>query len=327
METLQLVPVNHYGTETIEPIVSTAKPFIEANTIPMSLDELKTKHIIPVYARDNERLISTSEFIETCFDVVKDLYGGENILFPNIRVSHPIKGRIPEAKDKSANQLLDHEKTLYYERAAFIIEIPSIETDIDGNTMSLTIGGVKGYNLDKIHGKKGVDEYFSFFIGFKVSVCTNLCVWSDGYSSTIGVKNLAQLKSAMYNLFSSYNSSQHLYNMSRLTVFELSEHQFAQMVGRCRMYPNLPTSLKNTINPLLFGDSQINAVVRDYYKDESFCKKENGNISLWKLYNLFTGANKNSYIDSILDRSVNAYNFVEQIRFELENPGNSWFLN
>ena len=37
-----------------------------------------------------------------------------------IRLSHLIKGRIPEAKLKIAQDLEEYEKTLYYERMAFI---------------------------------------------------------------------------------------------------------------------------------------------------------------------------------------------------------------
>ena len=33
-------------------------------------------------------------------------------------------------------------------------------------------------------------------------------------------------------------------------------------------------------------------------------------INLWKLYNLFTGANKMSYIDTFLDRGVGCQSFV-----------------
>jgi hypothetical protein len=67
-------------------------------------------------------------------------------------------------------------------------------------------------------------------------------------------------------------------------------------------------------------------VVKDFYKDESFCRDQNGNINLWRLYNLFTGANKTSYIDSFLDKSVSAYNLVEEIRWALDGK-NSWYLN
>jgi len=55
---------------------------------------------------------------------------------PAIRLSHPIKGRIPEARNKPANELLDHEKTLYYESMAFVLEIPEVTVEVNGNTLS-----------------------------------------------------------------------------------------------------------------------------------------------------------------------------------------------
>src|SRR5262245_19392415 len=107
-------------------MVSTSKPFIQANTVEASFDEIKTRHIIPVFIKDNEPVISHVEFIEGTAQIVSDIYSGEHILKPSIRLSHPIKGRIPEAKHKPASELLAHEKTLYYERCAFVIEIPSV---------------------------------------------------------------------------------------------------------------------------------------------------------------------------------------------------------
>ncbi len=328
MEALVLQPNRHSSTlEREQAITSTSRAFIEANTIESSMDEVRNKHIIPVYAKDNERLISIAEFIDACSEIVQENFSSEIILQPNIRLSHPIKGRVPEAKDKAAIELQEWEKTLYYERAAFVIEVPSIQRTIDGNTLSLTIGGVKAYHLDRLNGKKGVDENFSFFIGYQNKVCTNLCVWTDGYSNTVGVKNLGQLKMLMNDLIVNYNASEHLFNLEKLNDYELSEHQFAQLIGRCRMYQNLPTAMKNEIAPMLYGDAQLNAVVKDYYRDNSFCRSDNGNISLWRLYNLFTGVNKSSYIDSFLDRSVNAYSFVEQIKFAMDGKAHSWFLS
>lgn len=61
---------------------------------------------------------------------------------PQIRVSHIIKGRIPEATHKPANQLLDSDKTTYYEHMKFCIEIPTIYETIEGNKLTLTVGGV-----------------------------------------------------------------------------------------------------------------------------------------------------------------------------------------
>ena len=65
--------------------------FIEANTIEMSLEEIKSRHIIPVFVKDNETLISHDEFIDAASSITADVFNGEQILRPSIRVSHPIK--------------------------------------------------------------------------------------------------------------------------------------------------------------------------------------------------------------------------------------------
>jgi len=313
--------------EPQEEVFSNSKPFIEANTIPSTLQEIRRSHIIPVFSKDNEQVISHSNFIETTTNVVNELFSNELILKPNIRLSHPIKGRIPSARDKPVNQLLEQEKTIFYERMAFVIEIPSISDFVGGNQLSLTIGGVKAYNLDNLSTRKGTDEHFKIFIGFQNKVCCNLCVWSDGFVGDLKVKSQQQLYSAIYSLFSSYQATSHLSSLKDLTNYFLTEEQFAKLIGKARMYQYLSSEMKAEIQPLLFGDNQIGAIVKDYYKDESFCRMANGSISLWKLYNLLTGANKSTYIDNFLDKSVNAFAFTNQIKSGLEGKGNSWFLN
>lgn len=325
MEALQLQPVR---TEQIEEVVALppSNPLIEANTIQTTLDEIRSKHIIPTY-RNNERLISVAEFIDTCNAAVRKLYSDEIILEPNIRLSHPIKGRIPEAKHKHVSELEERETTLFYERCAFYIEIPSIQSEIGGNTLSLMVGGTKSYNLDNVNGKENSAEHFSFFIGYLNKICANGCIWGDGYSKMVGVKSLNELTVLIHSLFEQYNASHHLFHLQRLSELEITEKQFAQIIGKAKMYQYLPNEMKNSISPLLLGDAQLNAVVKDYYRDHSFCRQKNGRINLWRLYNLFTGAAKSSYIDSFLDRNVNAYHFVENVRWAIENQSHNWFLN
>ncbi len=301
--------------------------FIEANTIVSSFREIQIEHIIPVFVKDNEPLISQADFINTTSQVVNEIFSTESILEPSVRLSHPIKGRVPEAKDKTAMELQEWEKTLYFERMMFAIEIPSIKETIDGNDLSLTIGGVRAYSQDNLYGKKGTDQHFKVFIGFQNKVCTNLCVWTDGYMGDLRVKTVGQLQGAIKTLLESYNQNFHLHHLKQLCNYSLTEKQFALLIGRCRMYQHLPAQLKQDISPLLFGDNQIGAVCKDYYRDDSFCKDDIGNINLWRLYNLFTGTNKSSYIDSFLDRSVNAYNFTEQIKWGLEGKATSWYLH
>lgn len=305
---------------------SNSKPFIEANTVEVKFQEIRDEHIIPVFVKDNEPLISHADFIDSTLDLTADIFHGEHILKPSVRVSHPIKGRIPEAKDKPAQLLQDWEKTIYYERMMFVIEIPSIHDDVGGNTLSLTIGGVKAYNLDNLYSRNQCDQHFKVFIGFQNKVCTNLCVWTDGYMGDIKVKSVGQLRAAIKTLLEGYNKNFQLFHLKQFARNCITEQQFAHLIGRCRMYNHLPAEQKANLPALLLGDQQINTVVRDFYRDNSFSRDRNGNINLWRLYNLFTGANKTSYIDSFLDRSISAYKLVEEIRWGLEGR-NSWYLN
>ncbi|QMU28789.1 DUF3871 family protein [Adhaeribacter radiodurans] len=327
-----IIPINSYPSRRMNPTVvleqsSSSRAFIEANTLAVSLAEIQHNHLIPVFVKDNEPLISQSDFIQTIVEAVSDTFQGEPILEPQIRVSHPIKGRIPEAKDKPASQLQDWERTLYYERMMFCVEIPTILDVIDGNTLTLLVGGVKAYNLDNLYNKKGAMEHFKIFIGFQNTVCTNLCVRTDGYFSNLKVTSLEQLRTGIYRVLDSYDQHQHLKQLQTLTDYSLTEQQFAQLLGRCRMYPYLPAEEKKQIPALSYGDTQLGAVCKDYYKDASFCRQEDGNINLWRFYNLFTGVNKSTYIDQFLDRSVNAFDFTNKVQQALSGGSTSWFLN
>lgn len=321
---LEIVPsvITETGNESL-----TNSAFIMANTVESNLAEIKRDHIIPVFTKDNETLISQSDFIESVAEIVSEIYQEEQILSPRIRLSHPVKGRIPEAKDKPALQLEEREKTIYYERMMFLIEIPGIQDTIDGNKLSLTIGGVKAYNRDNLYSRSLSDQHFKVFIGFQNKVCTNLCVWTDGYMDDLKVRNVGQLRAAIRTLIEGYNSNYHLFHLKQLEKYSITEQQFAHFIGRCRMYNHLPGDMKTDIDPILFGDQQMSAVVKDFYKDESFCRDDQGNVNLWKLYNLFTGTNKSTYIDNFLDRSVNAFNLVDQIRKSLDHKTDCWYLN
>lgn len=333
MELLTVNPNNSNGLISFEDSisqgtqpVSTDRPFIQANTEESNLQEIKDNHIIPVFIKDNEPLISHADFIETMMKVTSDVYTGQSILSPSVRVSHPVKGRIPEAKNKPANELEEWEKTIYYERMAFIIEVPSIHDTIGDSTLSLTIGGIKAYNLDNLYSKK-TDQHFKIFVGFKNTVCTNLKIWSDGYMGDLKVTSVGQLAACIRGLLEQHNAVYQLNNLKKLTDYSLSEAQFAHLIGKCRMYQHLPKDIQKDTPLLMFGDQQISSVVKDYYRDNSFCRDENGNINLWRLYNLFTEANKSSYIENFIDKGVNAYHFIEKIRWALEEKNSNWYLN
>ena len=175
--TLQIMPVQRtsrnfgeYAEEAViieEPIIKQKRPlFIEANTIEASLEHLRNDCIIPVFAKDNEATLSHVAFIEAVQDATNTFFSGEQIELPDIRVSHVIKGRIPEAIHKPANQLLESDKTIYYERCAFVIEVPTIYETVHGNRLTLTIGDRDRRNLGgTVYGYRG--------FGDRCIVCVN----------------------------------------------------------------------------------------------------------------------------------------------------------
>lgn len=310
--------------ETVKP--ERANHFIEANTMEIDLQHLKSDCIVPVFSKDNELTISHNAFIETVWEAANSFFTGERIENPEIRVSHIVKGRIPEAIHKPANQLLESDKTQYFERMMFCIEVPTIHETVEGNKLTLSIGGVRAYNHMNLYSKKTVEK-FKVFIGFKNMVCCNLCVSTDGYLSCLEVSNTGDLFRSVLEMFHAYNPAKHIHLMQTFGNSHLSEHQFAQAIGKMRLYQCLPQGYQKSVPRLLITDTQINSVAKAYFQDVNFRCSDN-ELSMWKFYNLLTGANKSSYIDSFLDRAYNATEIATGINAALHGDGRySWFID
>ena len=323
---MELVAVNNDNLTEVVTASTTNSSFIEANTVAVQYVDIKDSHIIPSFSKDNETVISHVDFINCVGMAAANVFNGEAIGDPMIRVSHPITGRIPEAKGKPAKDLLHHEKTLYYERMAFMIEIPTIHDTIKGNVLNLTVGGVKSFHLDNLSGKKSL-EHFKVFIGFKNTVCTNLCIWTDGLNEEIAVGSINQLSKIVTELFSDYNASKQLARMARLGEYSLTESQFAHLIGRAKLYQYLSPLERKFIPELKLSDTQISTIAKDYFSENSFARDLNGDIDLWRLYNLCTGANKSSYIDRFLERGNNAFAFADLLANALSSKEDCWYLS
>jgi len=328
---LEFPPVDYLEAEEIVELFEleddiSSGHFITSNTEPILLDDLRSRCIIPSFSKDNESTLSHPEFINTVAEIGSNFFSGERMLQPAIRVSHPIKGRIPEAMGKAVKDLMEDEKTVYWERMAFMFEFPNIAETINGNSLSMSIGGVRAYNHENLYSRK-IEEHFKVFIGFKNLVCTNLCISTDGFKKEIKVKSLSELALEVYQLLADFKIEKQLNQLHQLGDYYLTEKQFAQLLGRLRMYQYLSPAQKRSIIPIPINESQVSAIAREYYQDKSFCRNVNGDINLWKLYNLFTGANKTSYIDTFLDRGAGCSNFVNSIASHLESGTTSWYLS
>ena len=256
------------------------------------------------------------------------MFPNETFDEPEIRVSHQIKGRVPEAIHKNVKELQENEKTQYFERMGFIVRIPSITEDINGNKLALTIGGVRSYNLENLYNKKTYEK-FKFFIGFQNMVCCNLCINTDGFQSEIRAMSFLDLEEKIMQVIRSYQANEHLNSMKNLLEYSLTERDFAQIIGKSRLYNYLPRKEKSLLPELLLNDGHLSTIAKDYYQDESFCRNSNGDINMWEFYNLLTGSNKSSYLDTFLDRGVNAFGFATGVSKALSDSSTSysWFLS
>lgn len=300
--------------------------FIEANTMEIDLQHLQSDCIVPVFSKDNELTISHNAFIETVWEAANTFFTGETIDKPDIRVSHIVKGRIPEAIHKPANQLLESDKTQYFERMMFCFEVPTIYETVEGNKLTLSIGGVRAYNQMNLYSRKTV-ERFKVFVGFKNMVCCNLCVYTDGYLGNLEVSSTNDLFRSVLEMFNRYDPAKHIHLMQTLGNSYLTEHQFCQILGKMRLYQCLPQGYQKSVPRLLITDTQINSVAKAYIQDENF-GGFGGDLSMWRFYNLLTGANKSSYIDSFLDRSLNATEVAQGINMALHGDERySWFID
>lgn len=324
MELSIVQQVEVVGNHEIESTISNNR-FIEANTHEVSLTHLKEDCIIPVFAKDNESTISHYEFINSVKDAAQEMFSAGTVMIPNIRTSHIIKGRIPSAIGKPVKELEDHEKTIYYERMAFMVEVPHIHAYINNQKLNLTVGGVRSYSEQNLFTNKSIEK-FKIFIGFKNMVCCNLCISTDGLKDDLRVSSVEELKSQTKDLILSYNQEVHLDNMRQLQEYNINKEQFAHLVGKMKLYNYLVKEQKHGLFELQTTDSQINTIAKNYVEDHNFSADSNGNINLWNLYNLFTESAKNNYIDNFLSRNCNSYEFISHLGDSLKNHKENYFL-
>lgn len=316
--------------ETVEIVVDeptrAAVSFLEANTEAISIEELANKCVVPTWA-NQELTIAHQDFINCVHEAAKDFYHSEVVNAPDIRVSHIVRGRVPYALGKKASELLECEKTQFYQRLAFAFTIPTIYETVRGEKLELCVGGVRNYSdLNLYRASKGLEK-FSVFVGWRVVICSNQVLTGEGVKFNMEVTNMSELYRNVLELFHSFNPAKDIHLLHALSNTFLTETQFAQVVGRMRMFQALPSAQQKRMPQLLITDSQINSVCRDFYRNEHFGMKDNA-ISLFDFHNLLTESNKSSYVDTYLHRAVNATEVSVGLNNVMQGIDNkyAWFL-
>ena len=303
--------------------------FIESNTQSATLGEIAEKSIVPTFC-DNSLTISHQDFVMGVYKAAEEVFGQLTPI--ECRVSHPINGRIPSALNKRASELTDNEKTIYYQRLAWIAKVGNLVRNINGQEIHLTIGGVRAYSEDKLYNRPSAMK-FKIFVGWQVRVCSNLMLQTNGYSGTIDCLTQADIHQKALELFSSFEPEKddNLNALARLQDARLTEDQFCHIIGRMRLYQALPVAQQKAIPQFILGDQAINETVRQYVGNKNFGRKEGSDgISTWDFMQLLTESAKGSYIDRWLDRNANCIEFATGISKALkyeDTEGYDWFLN
>lgn len=304
--------------------------FIEGPSNEISMEELTFKNIIPTFS-DNSLTISHQKFIETTRKAAEVIFGSGNVTTAETRCSHPIIGRIPSAQHKKASELRDDEKTIFYQRLAWIAHITTLTSSINDQQVSLTIGGTRSYAEDKLYARQN-PQHFRVFIGFRVRVCSNMMLTTDGVSDNLLCMTEADIFQKAFELFNRFNEVKEstLYNLEALNNTWLSQEQFCKIIGRLRLYQALPNTQQKALPQILLGDSVVNAATKEYIKNPNFgMGSGDGSISCWQFMNLLNEAVKNSYSDLWIERNANCTTFASGIANALNGNDDSygWFLN
>ena len=316
--------------EVVEPIAEvntkqSSVSFLDANTNAVTLEELSASCVVPTWG-NQELTISHQDFISCVHEAASDFYKGETLNSPEIRVSHIVRGRTPDALGKKASELLESEKTQFYQRLAFAFTIPTIYETLNGQKLELCVGGVRNYSDLNLYRQTRGTEKFSIFVGWRVHICSNQILTGEGAKLSFEVMDVKDIYKNTMELLYSFIPAKDIHLMQTLSNTYLSETQFAQIVGRMRLYQALPQAQLRKIPRLLITDSQINNVCRDYYRNESFGMRDN-KISMFDFHNLITESNKSSYIDTYLQRAVNATDVAVGINNALHGDSKySWFI-
>ena len=101
-----------------QPATSSCVSFLDANTNSITLEELTSTCVVPTWG-NQDLTISHQDFINCVHDAAKDFYRGETVNAPSIRVSHIVRGRTPDALGKRASELLECEKTQFYQSFSY----------------------------------------------------------------------------------------------------------------------------------------------------------------------------------------------------------------
>lgn len=304
--------------------------FIESNTHGISFEELIEQHVTPTFA-DGSLTLSSGDIIKATMKAAEEVFG--ELTPVEIRVSHRIQGRTPEAMNKPTSELTDDDTTTFYQRMAFVARVKSITREINGVEAHLVVAGCRAYNEDKLFSRPSPSKV-KLAVGWMVRVCSNSCITSDGASGSIECMTAADVYEHALSLFNSFNPKKEdaLEMLENLGNTFISEKEFCQIIGRLRLYQALPISEQNKLPKFILGDQAVNKIVYGFVSNKNFGKQpEEERISLWQFLQLANESVKQgSYINDFFEKILNCTSFtfgLQRAILGLDQDGYDWFLS
>ena len=302
--------------------------FIESNTQAITLEELSNQ-LIPTFA-DNQVSISHTKFIETVKSAAEKVFG--ELTPVEIRVSHPIIGRTPDAIHLKASELREDQKTCFHQRLAWICHVKGLTRNIDGKTVELTVAGCRSYHEDKLYNRLS-PMHFRVAVMWSMRICSNQMICGRGNSGLFEALTEADIYQKSLELFSGFDpyKEENLQLLENLTTTRISEEMFCKIMGRLRLYQALPTNEQKLLpNVSYIGDQACNKAIQSYVQNPNFGRQEGEELSMFNMLNLLNEAVKAKYIDRWMDSNQACTDFCLGIQKAIngeDTDGYSWFLN
>lgn len=303
--------------------------FIESNTQAITLEELSNQ-LIPTFA-DNQVSISHTKFIETVKSAAEQVFG--ELTPVEIRVSHPIIGRTPDAIHLKASELREDQKTCFHQRLAWICHVKGLTRKIDGKTVELTVAGCRSYHEDKLYNRLS-PMHFRIACMWSMKICSNQMICGRGNSGLFEALTEADIYQKSLELFSGFDpyKEENLQLLENLTTTRISEEMFCKIMGRLRLYQALPTNEQKLLpNVSHIGDQACNKAIQGYVLNTNgFGRSEEKELTMFNMLNLLNEAVKQKYIDRWMDSNQACTDFCLGIQKAIngeDTDGYDWFLN
>ena len=298
--------------------------FIEANTSGITLKELTEKNIIPTFG-DNSLTISHQNFIGAVTQAAGEVFG--ELTPVECRVSHPIIGRIPSAQHKKASELTGEEKTVFYQRLAWVCHMSNLVRTINGQPTHLCIGGVRAYNEDKLYNKRSPMK-FKIFVGWQVRVCSNLMLTCDGFTGSVECMTEADILQKSMELFSAAQGRD-TFAPGRSEGDSSHRGTVLQTRGKAETV-SVPSRIRAKKITLPANRRSSRKCDGKGLCFQSRFRKEGEEFTCWNLLQLATEAVKSAYINCWLERNQNCTDFAVGIQNAVrsnDTEGYGWFLS